>query len=299
MICAALLVALGRAASAQSATPSPAPPPAGFTAHAHANVNVVLSGNTYNAVGRFGLAQRANLVRVDILSLTSDTMPIPPITATALIDRGTNTVTLWNDTTRRYYTHSLVPSFGRGASPAPSSSPRPRASSRPSPRPSPRSPRGPAQRGSPFRDLQVFSLTLRMTGHTTTAGLPTTGLAFDFQVQGRNDRAPMHITADTQLADDYAAFPMTIDASAEPGSGTFSAKLAYAVDDLTRGLPAASMFVVPAGYTKVDSPFQVLFAGGGGPRSAGPASSGSPGPASSGSPGPAPPSSPAPTPTPH
>ncbi len=265
VLCAVLLAALGRAASAQSATPSPAPPPAGFTAHAHANVNAVFSGNAMNVVGRFGLAQRANLIRVDILSLTSDTMPIPPITATALIDRGTNTVTLWNDTTRRYYTHSLVPSFGRGASPAPSPSPRPTASSRPAPRPSPRSSRGPAQRGSPFRDLQVLSLTLRMTGHTTTVGLPTTGLAFDFQVQGRNDRAPTHMTATTQLADDYAAFPMTIDASAEPGSGTFSAKLSYAVDDLTRGLPAASLFTVPAGYTKVDSPFQVLFAGGGGP----------------------------------
>jgi hypothetical protein len=130
-----------------------------------------------------------------------------------------------------------------------------------------------------------------MTGHTTTAGLPTTGLAFDFQVQGRNDRAPTHVTANTQLADDFAAFPMTIDASAEPGSGTFNARLSYAVDDLTRGLPAASMFVVPAGYTKVDSPFQVLFAGGGGMRPSGPASSGAPGPAAT--------SSPAPAPTPH
>jgi hypothetical protein len=288
VLCALLLAALGRAASAQSATPSPAPPPAGFTAHAHANVNVVLSGTTYNAVGRFGLAQRTNLLRVDILSLTSDTMPIPPITATALIDHGTNTVTLWNDTTRRYYTHSLVPSFGRGASPAPSPSPRPSASPRSSPRPSPRPSRVPAQRGSPFRNLQVLSVTLRLTGHTTTAGLPTTGLAFDFQIQGRNDRAPTHVTASTQLADDYVAFPMTIDASIEPGSGSFNGKLSYAVDDLTRGLPAASLFAVPAGYTKVDSPFQVLFAGGGGPR---------PGPAMS-SPAPAM-SSPAPASTPH
>jgi hypothetical protein len=275
VLCAVLLAALGRAASAQSATPSPAPPPAGLTAHAHANATIVLSGNTYSAVGRFAVAQRMNLVRVDILSLTSDTMPIPPITGTALIDRGANTLTLWNDTTRRYYTQPLIPQIG--SSPPPS--PRPSASARPSPRPS----RAPAQNGSPFRNLEVFSLTLRLTGHTTTVGVPTTGFAFDFQVQGRNDRVPMHVTTNVQLADDYAAFPVTIDASADAGSGNVNAKVSYAVDDLTPGLPPASMFAVPAGYTKVSSPFQVF--AGGGARPGPPATSGS--------------AAPTPTPTPH
>jgi hypothetical protein len=72
---------------------------------------------------------------------------------------------------------------------------------------------------------------------------------------------PTHVTATTQLADEFAAFPMTIDASAEPGSGSFDGKFSYAVDDLTRGLPPATQFTVPAGYTKASSLFSVLFGG--------------------------------------
>jgi len=102
-------------------------------------------------------------------------------------------------------------------------------------------------------------------------------LAFDLQVQGHNDRMPTHVTATTQLADDFAAFPMTIDASAEPGSGSFSGKLSYAVDDLPRGLPPAAQFTVPAGYTKASSLFAVLFGG---------RSGGSPSPAPSATPTP-------------
>ena len=100
-----------------------------------------------------------------------------------------------------------------------------------------------------------------MTGHTTTVGLPTTGLAFDLQVQGKNDRAPTHVTANTQLADDYAIFPVSFDASVEPGSGSFNVKVSYAVDDLTRTLPPASAFTVPTGYTKASSLPGVFFPG--------------------------------------
>lgn len=256
VLCALLLAGLGRAASAQSATPSPVPTPSGFTAHAHANVNFVSSGNTINAVGRFAVAQRAGLTRLDILSLTSETFPLPPITGSAVIDRTARTVTVWNDTNRLYYVQSIVPNLG-GASP----SPRPSATARPSPRSSPRPQRSAPPRGSPFRDLQVLSVTLKMTGHTTTVGLPTTGLAFDLQVQGKNDRAPTHVTANTQLADEYAIFPISFDASVEPGSGSSSAKVSYAVDDLTRTLPPATMFTVPAGYTKASSLLGVFFPG--------------------------------------
>ena len=61
------------------------------------------------------------------------------------------------------------------------------------------------------------------------------------------------MTATTQLADDFAAFPLTIDAALEPGTMPFSAKLAYAVDSLTRGDVPPSTFRVPAGYTAATS----------------------------------------------
>jgi len=114
---------------------------------------------------------------------------------------------------------------------------------------------------SPFANLDVLSVTLKLTGHTTTAGLPTTGLSFDLQVRKKGDTALSHVTALTQVADEFAAFPMTIDVSVEPGAAPFSAKLGYAVDELTRSAPPATSFRVPAGYKEAPSLFDVIFPG--------------------------------------
>ena len=113
----------------------------------------------------------------------------------------------------------------------------------------------------------MLSVTLKLTGHTTTAGVPTTGLSFDLQVQNKGDTAATHVTATTQLADEYAVFPMTADISVEPGTAPFSAKLGYAVDDLTRGMPPATSFAVPAGYREAPSLIGVIFPGRGPSRS--------------------------------
>jgi hypothetical protein len=127
-----------------------------------------------------------------------------------------------------------------------------------SPRPN-TSPR-PVTRGrSPLADLDVLALTLKMTGHTTTSGLPTTGLSFDLQVQRKSDKTVSHVTATTQMADDYLVFPMTLDVSVEPGMVPVSAKLSYAVDDLTRDTPPLGRFTIPAGYTEASSLMSVLF----------------------------------------
>jgi hypothetical protein len=107
----------------------------------------------------------------------------------------------------------------------------------------------------------VLDVTLRLTGHTTTAGLATTGLAFDLLVRNTGDQATSHVAATVQVADDFAAFPVTLDVSLEPGAAPFGAKLSYAVDDLTRGMPAMARFQVPAGYTEASSLMSVIFPG--------------------------------------
>jgi hypothetical protein len=251
LACALLpVLGLGSAAGAQTtnASPTPAPTPVGFSAHAHANVTVVAQGTTYTGAVQLAVAQRTGLTRVDVLSLKSDSFPVPPITATVVIDRRANTLTVWSDTTKQYRIQPFVPRPAASATPPASATARPSASPRP------------AARGtSPFSKLDVLSVTLRLTGHTTTAGLATTGLAFDLLVRNKGDQATSHVAATAQVADDFAAFPVTLDVSLEPGAAPFGAKLSYAVDDLTRGMPAMARFQVPAGYTEASSLMSAIF----------------------------------------
>ncbi len=255
--CAVLVACVGEPAFAQSRpspAPTAAPAPPGFTARAHADVSVQAQGQTFSGSVQLAVAQRDALVRVDVLSLHSDTLPVPPITATLVIDHNTRTVTAWNDSTRTYHVQRFeLPHVLGGASPSPSPAV-------PSPRPS-AAPRRAAPRMSALRDLDVLAFSMKLTGHTMTAGVPTSGLAFDFQVAKKGARGTTHVTATTQLADDYPVFPMTIDASAEPGSGGLVSKLTYAVDSLVRELPPPSRFTVPAGYTDAGSLFAVLAPG--------------------------------------
>lgn len=230
-------------------SPSPAPTPAAFTAQAHVNLTATTQ-TTFNASAQLAVAQLGPLTRVDVLSVQSDSLPIPPFTATALIDRRANTVTVWNDRSKSYYVQSFIP---RPASPTPSAGASPRPSA------SPRRTVSPFGGTSPFAKLELLDITLHLTGHTTTAGLPTTGLAFELKVKKQGDAQTSHVSATTQLADEYAMFPVTIDLSLDPGTAPFSAKLAYAVDQFTRGVPAANQFQIPAGYTKAGSLFAVIF----------------------------------------
>lgn len=261
----AIVPAIVLAAQAGAQTPSPSPTaastPSAFSAHAHANVTVTTASGTYGGTAQLGMAQRGSQTRIDVLSLKSDSVPIPPIVVTVVIDHRANTLTAWSDTTKLYRVQPFLP---RAASvtPAPRATPRPNATRTPSATP------GPVSRGtSPFAKLDVLSVTLKLTGHTTTAGVPTTGLSFDLQVKNKGDATATHVTATTQLADEYAVFPMTADISVEPGAAPFSAKLGYAVDDLTRSMPPATSFTVPAGYREAPSLLGVIFPGRGPSRS--------------------------------
>ncbi|HEV2736979.1 MAG TPA: hypothetical protein VGU66_00225 [Candidatus Elarobacter sp.] len=242
----AILTALaaGHTAGAQTPKPSPTPvaTPVAFTAHAHATVTVATASATFGGSVQFAVAQRTNLTRIDVISVKSDTIPIPPIGVTAVIDRTANTLTVWNDVTKQYRVQPFIP----------------RAATSPTPRPS-ASPAPPRRRTSPFADLQVLELTMKLTGHTTTLGLPTTGFSYDLQVQRKADKAPLHVTATTQLADEFFIFPMSFDAAVTPGSSPTGAKISYAVDDITRETPPLARFAIPAGYTEAGSLLEVIF----------------------------------------
>ncbi len=127
--CAILgVAAFGNTAGAQTPRPSPtaAPTPVAFTVHAHGDITVVTQGATFNGSVQLGIAQRDALVRVDVLSVKSDTLPIPPIGLTAVIDHSGHTITFWNDATRQYRVQPFSFSFARGTpQPQPSASPRP------------------------------------------------------------------------------------------------------------------------------------------------------------------------------
>jgi hypothetical protein len=243
-------------AGAQAATPAPSPSPTAFAARAHADVSVDAQGRTVTGDAQLGLSMRANLTRVDVLSVKTDAMNLPPIAVSLVIDRTAHTIAVWNDVTKLYHVQSFLPSAPASASPK--ASPTPKASG---------VPRAAAQAASPFADLDVFAMTIKLTGHTTTAGVPTTGMSFDLQVAKKGQTATSHVTADAQLADEYAAFPMSIQISAEPGTAQFHANVSYAVDALTHDLPPLTSFAVPSGYAEAGSLTAVIL-----PRRAAPAS---------------------------
>ncbi len=241
----AIAFLLVRALPAQAQTPSPLPSPSpsgmraplGFDAHAHTDVTITTPSGTFRVTARFAVVQRDQLSRLDILSVQSDTLPVPTSRLTLVVDRLSNTVTIWNAASKTYVVQSVVP-FGRGATPV----------SRPSAAP----PSKPLSSRSPFADLEIFAVSIALTGHTTTATLATTGLTANVDFRKAGDKATSHLTAALQLADDFAAFPITIEATVDPGTTAFSGKLAYAVDDFVRDSAPTTSFTIPTGYSKAE-----------------------------------------------
>src|ERR1700688_4526890 len=123
--CAAALAWLQLPAAAGAASPAPSPSPLALAARAHADVTVDAQGRTMTGNALLGLSMRARLVRVDVLSVKTDAMTLPPIAVTLVIDRGANTVAVWNDVTKVYHVQSFLPSRSASPSPRPSAAPKP------------------------------------------------------------------------------------------------------------------------------------------------------------------------------
>ena len=110
------LAALGSAVNAQTAPPkpapaSPSPTPLAFTARAHADVTVVSTGRTITGSAVLGMSQRANLTGVDVISVKTDAIPLPPVSATFVVDRSARTVTGWSERDQEI----LRPAHGTGS----------------------------------------------------------------------------------------------------------------------------------------------------------------------------------------
>ncbi|HEX3469226.1 MAG TPA: hypothetical protein VHT05_14195 [Candidatus Elarobacter sp.] len=240
---------LGAAAAGQTATPAPspsaAPSPAAFIARAHADATFTRDGNAGGARADIAIYQHAALTRIDLLSLTSSTLPIPPLHFTAVLDGRAHTVTVWNDATKRYF----VSHVAIGALPTPA----PKAT---------KAPGWLFDRRSPFADLDVLEFTFKMTGHTTTAGLATTGFAGEMTIATKKSKNPLHVSSTAQLSDDYGGFPVAASIVFEPPAGLTRLGFDYAIDAVSVTQPPDSAFRMPRGYTKATSAFAVIFSSG-------------------------------------
>ena len=166
---------------------------------------------------------------------------VPPGIISFVFDSVANTVTIWNGRSRTFYVQSMLPSLPGSASsrlPAPVLPPIAR---------------------SPFADLEVFSFTFALANHAVTSGLPTTGLVMNIDFKMKDAPAISHISATMQLADEFAAFPVAINAHVDPGTSAFSGRLSYLVDDFAHSAPASIRFTVPGGYAPAASLIAVLF----------------------------------------
>jgi hypothetical protein len=242
------LVAIGSIAAAQTpapkprATPRPTSTPLAFTARGHAEISLVMADRQLSGTAELGMSQRANLTRFDVLSVHSDAFPLPPLSLTVVIDRTARFATVWSSVTKHFYVQRFTLSSGPGPTPAPS--PFPLFVGR-----------------SPFANLDVLDLRVRLTGHGMTADIATTGLEFEAHFAKKGSTNVAHVTATTQLADEYGGFPMAVDLGFDASGSTQTAKLSYAVDSLTRALPDITGFRVPTGYTRATSILAVIFSG--------------------------------------
>ena len=239
------LVAIGSIAAAQTpapkprATPRPTATPLAFTARGHAEISLVMADRQVSGTAELGMSQRANLTRFAVLSVHSDAFPLPPVNLTVVIDRTARSATVWSSVTKHFYVQHFTVSSGPGPTPAPAPFPL-------------------FVGHSPFANLDVLDLRMRLTGHGTTADIATTGLEFEAHFAKKGSTNLAHVRATTDLADEYGGFPMAVELSFDTSGSTQTAKLSYAVDSLTRALPDIAGFRVPAGYTRATSILAVV-----------------------------------------
>ena len=259
----ALLVFFGFAAGAAGAqTESPAAAAAGFSARAHLTIAFAMRGAKQSVAVRVAITQRNDLTRVDLVAFEVPGLSIKTAPMTFVIDRRANTITAWNDTTHVYYTQSFLPrSLGGGAA---QPSPAPSSTTAPDTRPA----------RSVLAGLDLLTMDVRLTGHSVVGGIASTGLKLNAKIRRHGATAVSHVTASMAVADDFAFFPVALQAQLVGTGPSAGPSLTYAVDAFSRDVPAASGFALPDGYALATSLLRVVM--GPAPRRASPLPAASP-----------------------
>jgi hypothetical protein len=222
-------------------------------------VRANVQGAPVNVGGNVALYHKGSLYRLDVLSLgfpgTSGDLStlaatlIGPGGVSALYDGATGALTAWSNGNRTYYTET--PARPASAS-AVAGANTPAASG---------DPLGAlAGVASALRDVQ--SATIQLVGHGTVNGHPATNL--DLQMKRQRPGKPLeNYHAQLSLADDLSEFPVQITIQSVPATtNAFGGVAKLDLTSIQADTPDDSMFVVPQGYTRVDSIAGVLRRGG-------------------------------------
>jgi hypothetical protein len=220
-------------------------------------VRANVQGAPVNVGGNVALYHKGSLYRLDVLSLgfpgTSGDLSalaatlIGPGGVSALYDGATGALTAWSNANRTYYTETPA----RPAAPASAAAAAANA---------------PAASGDPLGALagvasalrDVQSATIQLVGHSTVNGHPATNL--DLQMKRQRPAKPLeNYHAQLALADDLSEFPVQITIEIVPATtNAFGGVAKLDLTSIQADNPDDSLFVVPQGYTRVDSIAGVL-----------------------------------------
>jgi len=246
-------------------SPSASATPSGVVGNAELVVQTSLFSpdNSLTIGGRIAFEQRDRRLRIDVISITMPGMNptaaavtsagaqalqlFPPGGFTVVLDQKAMTYTLWSNAKQKYFTGKMRSPASAAASPTPTPKPTPTV----------------VPTDAPFDPLTAFkmlknikSFSLALKGHGTTNGHPTT--EYDYQVErdnGQRDTFESH--GQFQLADDLDEFPVQIQASAK-GKTFPTSSVRLDLTRLERRLPSSEDFSIPRGFTRAESPQDVL-----------------------------------------
>jgi hypothetical protein len=220
-------------------------------------VQANVQGAPLNVGGNVALFHKGSLYRLDVLSLgfpgTSGDLSalaatlIGPGGVSALYDGATGALTAWSNGNRTYYTETPA----RPAAPASTAAAGANA---------------PAASGDPLSALagvasvlrDVQTATIQLVGHSTVNGHVATNL--DLQLKRQRPGKPLeNYHAQLSLADDLNEFPVQITIQSVPATtNAFGGTAKLDLTSIQADNPDDSLFVVPQGYTRVDSIAGVL-----------------------------------------
>ncbi len=248
-------LALAVTAIVVRAEPVGAQQPTGVSARGTLTAAVTFSGTNLPVGGTIALYRRGASYRLDLLSIgipgadaTLSALATPflmPGGITLLFDARSNTYTVLSMATKRYFSGSRSlqgPRTGGAAVPTAVGDPF-------------------AGFGTIIHTLgayQSFSLTTTLLERATVNAHPATRVDINLQEQ-RIGGTPETVHVQLALADDLDGFPVQIVASrVTSGSGEVTGSATLDLTSVDRVPPPPSTFVVPAGFTRVDSLASVL-----------------------------------------